>query len=294
MHSKIDQLFNEVVGFYDNKLNPGYFERWVTSRKGKIPKQFITPASIPVDPSDNEFVESQLKLGMDFKTFLSLGFGWLYGNAIIDAAPEMITQMMETPPSDIVPMSWLDAIPGWTTYIPLTTETDIDGILFARRKYNDVDTLIIIVVMGMDYSMHMHRVVQEDDGFISFAVSERLVDASEAEIDSTKRMINTVLFLCMLIPHQPSPVKPTKRVTRSKRVTYAINPRKPCVISIRNAQDEYLKEYDTDTASIVHNHRKAHMRRAHWRTYWTGPRSSEQVKVLRWIPPTFVKGFVAE
>ncbi len=30
---------------------------------------------------------------------------------------------------------------------------------------------------------------------------------------------------------------------------------------------------------------RAHIRRAHWATYWTGPRSGEQTAVLRWLPP---------
>lgn len=30
---------------------------------------------------------------------------------------------------------------------------------------------------------------------------------------------------------------------------------------------------------------RAHIRRAHWGTYWTGPRSHEQTPVLRWLPP---------
>ncbi|MBI4484985.1 MAG: hypothetical protein HY655_03145 [Acidobacteria bacterium] len=30
---------------------------------------------------------------------------------------------------------------------------------------------------------------------------------------------------------------------------------------------------------------RAHIRRAHWATYWTGSRSREQTPVLRWLPP---------
>jgi hypothetical protein len=30
---------------------------------------------------------------------------------------------------------------------------------------------------------------------------------------------------------------------------------------------------------------RAHIRRAHWGTYWTGPRSEQQTAVLRWLPP---------
>jgi hypothetical protein len=33
---------------------------------------------------------------------------------------------------------------------------------------------------------------------------------------------------------------------------------------------------------------RAHVRRAHWATYFTGPRSGEQTAVLRWLPPIAV------
>ena len=34
--------------------------------------------------------------------------------------------------------------------------------------------------------------------------------------------------------------------------------------------------------------RKAHIRKGHWHSYWTGPRSGERVKKVRWIQPVFV------
>lgn len=33
---------------------------------------------------------------------------------------------------------------------------------------------------------------------------------------------------------------------------------------------------------------RAHVRRAHWHTYWTGPRGKAQVRPIKWIPPLAV------
>jgi len=35
---------------------------------------------------------------------------------------------------------------------------------------------------------------------------------------------------------------------------------------------------------------RAHVRRAHWHGYWTGPRDGEQKFVLKWLSPVLVGG----
>lgn len=40
----------------------------------------------------------------------------------------------------------------------------------------------------------------------------------------------------------------------------------------------------------THASPRAHVRRAHWHHYWTGPRSGEQVAVIRWVAPTLIGG----
>lgn len=295
MSTDVDNFFREGLDVYENNLNKGFFERWVTARKGKIPTHFISPNAIPVDPDHNAYFKSKMEIGSDYKTFLSLGYGWRYGKTTIKASAGLIELLSQTPASDLIPASWLDAIPGWTTFIPLQDEPDAPGVFFGLRKYGEQKVLLVGSAWDEMYRISAYDLQDEEDGFVSFKFPEWfLKDTSKEDIELTKSHLNAILFLCTLIPHQPAAVKVPKRITGSKKVTYAMSPRKHNVINLESAVDKYLKEYDTDTRTLVLNQRKAHMRRAHWRTYWTGPRNGEQVKVLRWIPPTFVKGFVAE
>lgn len=295
MIDHIDSFFKLPLDLYENKLNPGFFERWVTSRKGKIPSHFINPGAIPMDDDVNqEFIE-KVDVGTDYRTFLSLAYGWRYGKTTIKASSSVIDLITQTPASELIPASWLEAVPGWTTYLPLRDDDDAPGIFFGVRKYADATYLLVGTCWSEDYRISSYSFKEQEDGFVSFNFPEWFLKENSAEaVEQTKSYLTALLFLCTMIPHQPTAVKVPKRITGSKRVTYAMSPRKNNVIDLDSSMDAYLKEYDTDTATITINHRKAHMRRAHWRTYWTGPRTGEQVKVLRWIPPTFVKGFVAE
>lgn len=55
-----------------------------------------------------------------------------------------------------------------------------------------------------------------------------------------------------------------------------------------------LRKENTSTRNEEHDpatgraRPRPHIRRAHWNTYWTGPKTAPQTPVLRWIPPSLV------
>lgn len=52
--------------------------------------------------------------------------------------------------------------------------------------------------------------------------------------------------------------------------------------ALRRAHDAESSE---GAGSGTHARPRAHIRRAHWHTFWTGPRDGDRVARVKWLPP---------
>src|SRR6266511_1997467 len=109
-------------------------------------------------------------------------------------------------------------------------------------------------------------------------------------------LVSLVLYLCAEnsdIRHptdaERRPQTPTP--TKTKAGLRLFPPPRPTTWQVAFRPGAALESAPRDREEPQGDHHaspRAHFRRAHWNTYWTGPRSGTQSPVLRWLPPTLV------
>lgn len=108
------------------------------------------------------------------------------------------------------------------------------------------------------------------------------VDIS-AEIEP---LLQLVVYLCAENADMPQIRHPNTRVRMSGQVDVPREPRFWTVgerigAGIRKYRNQEAQEYQGG----AHASPRPHIRRAHWHSFWTGPRDGARKLVLRWLPP---------
>jgi hypothetical protein len=110
-------------------------------------------------------------------------------------------------------------------------------------------------------------------------------------------VISLVLYLCAenseiddAAGRAASPRNPVPTATKQGPRTFP--PPKPTTWNVAfrvgSALERSCREPRSDPQGGTHARPRPHIRRAHYNTYWTGPRSGLQVPVLRWLAPTII------
>ncbi|MDP9485321.1 MAG: hypothetical protein M3Q49_05935, partial [Actinomycetota bacterium] len=111
-------------------------------------------------------------------------------------------------------------------------------------------------------------------------------------------LLNTTLYLCAAnaeiaaaddSERRPGNPVPKRTKKRGEKLFAAEEVREWNVaFRVGAALRRARSETDAHRAEIGAGGRRvrAHVRRAHWHTFWTGPRSGEQTPILKWLPPT--------
>lgn len=279
-----DLWFRQIVIMHEKLEKTRYVDKFLNMNGGEIGPQFI-----PL-----EFFKKYA--GRHFSpSMLSFAYGWAFGGVEVHFDMWMFEQLLDSDPTDEAPLAWLNMLPGWTVHFPISehatdnSKPEISGWFLAHRKNEDQDVLMFgSPTPDGQASVQVLIIEPTDDGFF------RLRDTEGDYIDSKLfQIVVTFLFFCTLTPHTPSPIKVSKQTRKGGVIDHHISLKdEPSIIHLYTQQKEYLSSYGVDTHA-PQSERKAHMRRAHWRSVWLGPRG-EQHKELRWIPPTFVRGFKAE
>lgn len=109
-------------------------------------------------------------------------------------------------------------------------------------------------------------------------------------------ILSLLLWLCSEEPDisniRGEPVSPENPVSRKVRKITRIYPAAgPTVLTvaarlggeIRQSRDQV----DYESGKTI---RKAHIRKAHWHGFWSGPRAGERKFSVKWLPPVLVSG----
>lgn len=243
---------------------------------------------------------------------------WRVTQGIYRFDPTLAAALIETPLTGDLPVSALTHLPHWCVYVEtpgrtmprvLGGETTLHGYygwinwfdsedrvelmlgLDVERPYPGLPVCTVPLIGTLEQSI---RAVEArwrkayEAGLITNAPTAGFVEGTQR----LSSLIAPLLYLCAddaeigdgtVRPQQPKPTK-TKQGLRlfsaPAPTTWDVGVR--IGAAIRRAQEGEASERH---AAGERSRPRAHVRRAHWATYWTGPRSSEQTAVLRWLPP---------
>jgi len=108
-------------------------------------------------------------------------------------------------------------------------------------------------------------------------------------------LLALLLYLCSDEPeigerNEPGPSLPRPKKTR-RHGWKLFPPSKPKVWPVGVETGELLRNQPQQESSDgTHKSPRAHLRRAHWHGYWTGPRDGERRFGYKWLPPIVVAG----
>jgi hypothetical protein len=243
---------------------------------------------------------------------------WRVTQGIFRYDPTLATALVETPLTGDLPISALTHLPHWCVYIetPGRTTPLVNGgttalhgyyawinsvaaddrmeLMLAMdtdRPYPHLPVSVVPLVGTLEASIRTVQAEWQDSygkGLVHNAPSAGFTEGAHR----LSPLIALLLYLCAdeaeigdgtTRPKQPHPTK-TKQGWRlfpaSAPTMWDVGVR--IGAAIRRAQE---RETSGDHMTGERSRPRAHIRRAHWATYWTGPRSDQQTPVLRWLPP---------
>lgn len=136
------------------------------------------------------------------------------------------------------------------------------------------------------------KIKNSDVGLLNVAKNALVADTAE----NITPLLSLLLYICSVNadiqgegnnkPAKPQPKK-TKRGKRlfppAKVSTWDVGVRMGA--ALRRVRESDSEKTNTDTIHGERSSPRAHIRRAHWHLFWTGPRSGEQKAIVKWLPP---------
>jgi len=215
---------------------------------------------------------------------------------------------------DEVPAQALLELPEWGLYLTgMDTDPPLNGAFvhldwsFTRRRPElwivadlggQLD-LLVSVPMYLDHpslSASLEDAIKTagpaaplPDDAIDLDAAEFLPDAADYRslLGVVRPIVAALLYICSAEPDIVDPDRPGARPRRAARPA-----EKPQVWEVGYRISTALKKarLEHDARGGHHNSPAAHVRRAHWHTYWLGPKSDPEQRrtELRWVSPVLV------
>lgn len=246
---------------------------------------------------------------------------WRVTQGIYAFDPALLGTLWAQPLEEAVPVDVLLQLPEWCVYIS-TPDTRYFGQrlygFFAHLEWDtqtqrrelrlvwDTDHGLEALPILLDLPPGVRPSAAWPPGSLA-AMFQHLLDeqhlpATSAVVAEWIRQVagavHCVLYLCAqnrditdrhgrpYTPHQPAPL-----VSRRGPFTPpAPDPRTWQVGWRVGAALAHATEPSGGDAGGAHARPRPHIRRAHWHTFWTGPRDGTQTPVVHWLPPTMIAG----
>jgi hypothetical protein len=243
---------------------------------------------------------------------------WRATQGIFRYDPTLAAALVDTPLTGDLPVSALTHLPHWCVYVETPGRTMplvsggttvlhgyyawIDWIvaedrgqlmlgLDSERPYPHLPVSVVPFVGTLEQSIRAVEAEWQDSyeaGLVTHAPNERFAEGAQR----LAPLIALLLYLCtdeaeigdgLTRPKQPQPTK-TKRGWR----LFPADAPSMWDVGVRiGAAIRRAQESEAAEGHVLgqRSRPRAHIRRAHWATYWTGPRSREQRAVLQWLSP---------
>jgi hypothetical protein len=226
---------------------------------------------------------------------------WKLSKNIFRLDPDVANLLLKTSiknQGQTIPFFGLDKIPYWSVYIDtgiLVEDKSIDGLLITSGSsftkgtpFNKVQLLVYAFgrpegkLWGIYKNNGKTIVAHFDDEFNVYDYKDITKQPDFCFILNVLLYINTYLQTIYnennnSLPQNPKP----KRKSGKLRWQEAS---KNTVWKVGVEVGEQIRAYNRTHTSSTHGSPSPHIRRAHWHTYLTGPRTNP-VPILKWIPP---------
>jgi len=258
--------------------------------------------------------------GLDVSALLACG-AWRTTKGIYVYDETLLGQLWQTPLEGALPASLLERLPEWAPYIEV--ERDVQGIGYVYGVWpvltcaavpgsltagplefrlvcnigEQVTPVVLLLQEGKTvyearkaWLDRSREIAERSGGSAQHIANLRSEGVIAADVDG---LLNLVLYLCAENadlarqgqsdrPSRPTPAK----TRRGERLFPPHEPRKREVgwrlgAALRSAQGGT----EGDGGGGERHGPRPHVRRAHWHTFLTGPRTGEQKRILRWLPP---------
>ena len=306
------------------ELTRRYPSIWADLRKAYAePRKILKPAAYPLldglpswcpMPTFFSFLALVERYGRDIylrnpeeiMTIASM-YQWRAGKGIYHFDPELYKALITQPFSGDIPNECLYHLPEWAVY------AETPGISIYGRRVDGfiahLDFNMHNKTVDLQFQLFWHDTMQPKaialplgEGGLSEALArldaidsmfniprDRQLGVLEEYRKALSSMLQLVLYLCSEEPDMPEIEHPSHRRTFSGGVRVPSEVRQWDVGTRIGAvlRKSAVTPIDSsaNTEHGTHARPRPHIRSAHWTTYWTGPRSGQQIPILRWIPP---------
>lgn len=251
---------------------------------------------------------------------------WRITKGIYQFDPTVFEAVWETPVEGEIPAEILFHLPEWCVYVPTPGKSFNDARLlgfFAHLEFDANDhraelrflldcevagaggvlwpVPLHLVAGGLPASLAAvaHEAVRQAmlANFYSDQLREKLESEREGAISALAPLVSLTLYLCAQAAEirdaggtDRHPARPRPLRTRKGERSFAANRPATWEVSYRlgAALRRAAESERARAATGGHAGPRPHIRRAHWATYWTGPRSEGQKAILKWIAPVAV------
>lgn len=272
----------------------------------------VTRARLAPGPSPVEVADAALLCALA---------AWRRTQGVYRYDPQLRAALVRTPLSGPVPCDLLTRLPEWACLlelggIELPHVGPLSGALAWLEHDANTGAELRYHVIGAAGDVVAVLVLQLEQGLTVEESAERALELAEREaakrgivIDGlptrtelgklVRPLVALTLYLCSDEAdvagggHWPPPRPQPRKTRRGVRVRAAAGPKQWSVGERIGAALRLVRD-SGDTAdsgdSVIRAGPRPHVRRAHWHTYLTGPRTGEQRRLLRWISPVLVGG----
>lgn len=237
---------------------------------------------------------------------------WRATQGIYRVHPTLLAELLATPISGDVPVDVLQRLPEWCVYVETTSHTLWGLPMHGFWAYLEYDSetarreLRLVVDIGED---RLGQIVIHLGGSLlhglTQAVSEARIralrsghphlapslgSAPELAANGVAGIVSVLLYLCADDAEIDDRREPPPKVVRGAKRPIMPAAKAPVLhptgVRLGSALDaaRARAEHADGTGSAM----APHVRRAHWHTYWTGPREGERRASVRWLSPILV------
>jgi hypothetical protein len=239
---------------------------------------------------------------------------WRATQGIYRVYPTLLEELLATPVDGEVPAEVLLRLPEWCVYVETPGEPNVAGFFaFLEHDSHDDHAELRIVLDFIEPRVLANQIVHLGHGTLragfeamldaSLRIArtrggmpgvtfEQLKAAAVSDIARVERLVSVLLYLCADEADVPPRSEFPPRVVRTKKRPILPTPKRPTVhdcglrmgvaLDIARAQRAERPEGGGGASPAPH------IRRAHWHTFWVGPRDGERARKVRWLPPIAV------